>query len=78
MSATMTKHRQLNVYEWMLLRGEALAAALKEDGRWDGPKADAMLAEAQSLDCPGRTKHEARKLLAAMLRRAGAGHMIKE
>lgn len=69
--------RQLNVYEWMLLRGEELAAAIKADGRLDGPNAEPLLAEAQTLDAPGKTKHEARKLLQLQLGRLGAGGLLK-
>ena len=69
--------RQLNVYEWMLIHGEELAAAIKADGRLDGPTAEPLLNEAQSLDAPGKTKHEARKLLQLQLGRIGAGGLMK-
>ena len=68
--------RNLNIYEWMLLHGEQLAHAIKEDGVIGGARSDPLLEQAQHCDAPGRTKHEAGKLLKLQLTRIGAGHLM--
>ncbi len=71
----MTK--TLNQYEWMLLNGDKLAEAIKEDGRMNGPTADPLLAEVQPLESTGMIKQKARKLLKQKLEYRGVGHLFQ-
>ncbi len=74
MNATQEKKPRLEpltIYEWMLLHGDKLADAIKEDGKMDGPKSHPLLIEAQSVDRPGQSFNQARKLLKEKLESRG-------
>lgn len=68
----------LNIYEWMLLNGDRLADAIREDGQLDGPKSRPILTEAQQINRPGRTWDQARKLLQRKLRERGLRNVLPE
>lgn len=68
----------LNIYEWMLLNGDKLADAIKADGKMDGPQSHALLLEAQSINRPGQTFNQARKLLRQKLASRGMHGIVPE
>lgn len=76
MAATTRQRTGLNQYEWMLLYGDELADAIKEEGGMSGPKADEMLTELQPLDSTGTIRQQARKLLKQKLEWRGVGHLL--
>jgi hypothetical protein len=69
--------RQLNVYQWMLLKGEKLADAIIEDRGFTGPNVTPLLDEAWNCERPEKTFTDARKLLKILLDRRGGGHLFK-
>jgi hypothetical protein len=73
-----TKLAPLTIYEWMLLNGDRLADAIKEDGKMDGPKSHPILNEAQGIDRPGQSFNQARKLLREKLRERGLRGLLPE
>lgn len=72
-----TTTRVLNQYEWMLLYGDRLADAIKEEGGMIGPKADSLLAEVQPLDSTGNIRQQARRLLKSKLEYRKVGHFLE-
>ncbi len=68
----------LTIYEWMLLHGDELADAIKEDGRMDGEKSHPLLLKAQQVDRPGQTFNQARKLLKEKLQDRGMYGIMPE
>lgn len=67
---------QLNQFEWMLLYGDKLADAIKEDGSMIGRKADPLLTEVQALDSSGPIRQKARQILKMKLEERGLGHLL--
>lgn len=66
----------LTIYEWMLLHGDRLADAVKEDGKMDGAKSHPILLEAQQIGRPGQTFNQARKLLREKLEARGLHNVL--
>lgn len=75
---TATKLEPLTIYEWMLLYGDKLADAVKEDGKMGGPKSEPLLLEAQTIGRPGQTFNQARKLLKEKLASRGMHNILPE
>jgi hypothetical protein len=73
---TTTHVSGLNQYEWMLLYGDELADAIREEGGLSGPKTDALLTELQPLECGGSIRQQAKKLLKRKLEYRGVGHLL--
>ncbi len=68
---------RLNQYEWMILNGDVLANAIRQEGRMDlqGGEVDRLLTEVQKLDSTGRAK--ARTLLKQKLEYRGCGELFE-
>jgi hypothetical protein len=65
-----------NMYEWMVLNGEKLADAIKEDGRMCGPLSDPLLTDLQRFDSDSKQRREAKSLLHAYLTLRNVGHLM--
>lgn len=63
-----------DITEWMLLYGEKLADAIKQDGCVGGPESDPLLSDAQKY---GGSRKEAKSLLVTYLRLRGCGELLQ-
>lgn len=68
----------MNAYEWMLLNGDRLAAAIKEDGKVNGPASSELLEELMHCQRPRQTFNQARKLLIRKLAALGMAGVVPE
>lgn len=71
----MTTAQLENVYEWMLINCDKLVEAIKEDGKFGGPKSDVLLEEASKFPFTPKLKRQARELLEIRMKLAGIGSL---